>query len=96
MPHTQQFQHTIYVPKLTSNTQLLRQFKDQLDNNNHSNNQDKLHNHKNNRMNTSLEATIQVLKTQIGQLATTVNEIIQQKSNATPAQPLVNLKSGTS
>jgi len=41
---------------------------------------------------TSLEATIQDLKTQIGQLATTVNELVEQKSGSIPAQPVINPK----
>lgn len=38
----------------------------------------------------TMEAAVQDLKTQIGQLATAVNELIQQKSSAIPSQPMVN------
>jgi len=40
----------------------------------------------------TIEATIQDLKTQIGQLATAVNELVQQKSSAIPSQTVVNQK----
>lgn len=48
------------------------------------------------KMDPTLEATINDLKMQIGQLAHAVNELVNMKSGGIPAQPLVNPKGESS
>lgn len=94
LPHAQYFQNTIAVPKLTPNTQLLRAIQGPTNQHQQYRPQGYVAQHQNSRIGPSVEATILDLKTQIGQLASTVNELVQQRSSALPAQPLVNPKSG--
>jgi len=77
------------MPKLIPNTQLLRAIQGPPKQQQFTDLRDLLYN-----SSRALEATIQDLKTKIGQLAFTINELIQQCSGTLPAQPAMNPKVG--